>query len=78
MGCLWRGRRRSHRQVWAVSSTSSLLAFLFVFLLCEPTAAQLAIRVGVYDNPPKVAIGETGTVSGLYPVSYTHLTLPTN
>jgi len=73
MGCLWRGRRRSHRQVWAVACTSSLLAFLFVFLLWVATAAQLTIRVGVYDNPPKVAIDETGTVSGLYPALIEHI-----
>ena len=31
------------------------------------TRAADVVRVGVYDNPPKVAIDETGEVSGLYP-----------
>jgi len=73
MGCSWRGRRRRHGQVWAVASTSSWLAFLFVFLSCVPASAQQTVRVGVYDNPPKVAVGETGTVSGLYPALLEHI-----
>ena len=29
--------------------------------------SETTVRVGVYDNPPKVAIASDGTVSGLYP-----------
>ena len=29
--------------------------------------SQLTVRVGVYDNPPKVDVASDGTVSGLYP-----------
>jgi PAS domain S-box-containing protein len=67
MGCSWHGRRRSDGQVWTVASKFSWLAFLFVLLLCVPASAQQTVRVGVYDNPPKVAIDEAGAVSGLYP-----------
>ena len=47
--------------------------FLLVSLFCVPVAAQLTVRVGVYDNPPKVAIDEAATVSGLYPALIEHI-----
>ena len=74
MGCSWRGVRRSDERVWTVASKFSWLAFLFVLLLCMPAAAQQTVRVGVYDNPPKVAIDEAGAVSGLYPALLEHIT----
>ena len=44
-------------------------ALLIVFLFTSPglVTAQTIVRVGVYDNPPKVAIDEEGLASGLYP-----------
>ena len=46
----------------AVPIVSVLLLFL-----ASPAVAQQTVRVGVYNNPPKVAIDESGAVSGLYP-----------
>ena len=73
MGGSWRKQRRSDGQVWTVASKFSWLALPFALLLCVPAAAQQTVRVGVYDNPPKVAIDETGAASGLYPALLEHI-----
>lgn len=43
------------------------LAILVVSMGCVTSFAQLSIRVGVYHNPPKVSVDDTGWVSGLFP-----------
>ncbi len=67
MGGSWRGSRRSDRRGRTVDPKFFWLAFFLFAFLCVPVAAEQLVRVGVYDNPPKVAIDEDGTVSGLYP-----------
>ena len=42
-------------------------ALLLLFTTVPEVLAQVPVWVGVYSNPPKVAIGADGTVSGLYP-----------
>ncbi len=67
MGGSWRGRRRSDGRRCTVDPKSFWLVFFLLAFLCAPAAAQQTVRVGVYDNPPKVEIDEAGVVSGLFP-----------
>jgi PAS domain S-box-containing protein len=57
-------RRVAHDLRIAVVLGTLLLLWTIV---SGQATAQTAVRVGVYDNPPKVAIAPDGTVSGLYP-----------
>jgi PAS domain S-box-containing protein len=53
-----RGRRRKQCAIMTVA---------LCLLVAVAGGAQTTIRVGAYDNPPKVAIAPDGTVYGLYP-----------
>jgi len=70
MGRAWRGTRQhvSGKRVRVRrSSAPPILAIFLLLFAVVPAIAQQAVRVGIYDNPPKVSIDRTGTVSGLYP-----------
>ena len=62
------GGRVSVRKPGAVPIVSVLLLFL-----AAGAASQQTVRVGVYNNPPKVAVDESGAVSGLYPELLAHI-----
>ena len=49
--------------------SSWITPFLLVLLVAAGgrAAAEQTVRVGVYDNPPKVSVDEAGMVSGFYP-----------
>jgi len=54
----------------AIDTKYAWIAILCLILLLsvgKPALPQEIVRVGVYDNPPKVMIDESGAVSGLYP-----------
>ena len=40
---------------------------VMVLALAFPVLATVDVRVGVYDNPPKVRVSDTGVASGLFP-----------
>ena len=45
----------------------ALLCLILLLSVSESACPQEIVRVGVYNNPPKVMIDESGSVSGLYP-----------
>ena len=63
-------KRRSERRGRVVGfGPVGVVAFACLLLSLSPAVGGHGqeVRVGVYDNPPKVAIGANGVVSGLYP-----------
>jgi PAS domain S-box-containing protein len=50
-----------------------LVSVLLVFLTVQAAVAQQTVRVGIYNNPPKVTIDASGDVSGLYPELLQHI-----
>jgi len=65
MGCSWRAVRRSRKGDRVAART--LLAFAVLAGIALPLAGETIVRVGIYNNPPKVAVDETGDVTGLFP-----------
>jgi len=65
--------RRKARRSGTVERVAAAFAGLVVLALSlfapngMTARSQTVVRVGVYDNPPKVAVDEDGSVSGLYP-----------
>ncbi len=57
------------RQLWPDVRIITCLSFLLSFFYILPLFAQnqQVIRVGAYDNPPKIAINASGKVSGFWP-----------
>jgi len=51
----------------------AFVLLLLATLLSSPSVSQQTVRVGVYNNPPKVAIDEEGRVYGLYPELLEHM-----
>jgi len=41
--------------------------FLLTLAWGVSAVSEVEVRVGVYDNPPKVVVSSEGAVSGLYP-----------
>jgi PAS domain S-box-containing protein len=46
---------------------SALTGWLVAILIVSCSASALDVRVGVYDNPPKVYVDEAGVARGLFP-----------
>jgi PAS domain S-box-containing protein len=46
---------------------SALTGWLVAILVVSCSASALDVRVGVYDNPPKVYVDEAGVARGLFP-----------
>lgn len=43
-----------------------ILVLVVTFFAVSPVAAQQVLRVGAYENPPKVTMGENGELSGVF------------
>jgi PAS domain S-box-containing protein len=70
-----RGARRGAPGGWVSVCKSGAVPIVSVLLLllALPAVSQQTVRVGVYNNPPKVAIDESGAMSGLYPELLEHI-----
>jgi len=63
-------RERDCRRIAAVQASRTVRHLLIgplLLALSVPLCAQPTVRVGVYDNPPKVEVDRAGIVSGLFP-----------
>jgi hypothetical protein len=46
---------------------SAILSVVLGHIFCLPATAQITIRTGIYDNPPRATLDEQGKPSGLFP-----------
>jgi PAS domain S-box-containing protein len=73
----WRALRRNEPGRWQFGSLVTVVLLLCT-LLSSSGIAQESIRVGVYDNPPKVEIDDAGIISGLFPGLIEHIAAQEN
>lgn len=73
----WRALRRDGIGKWQFVSLATV-ALLLCTLPGLSGVAQETVRVGVYNNPPKVSIDDTGAISGLYPSLIEHIAVQEN
>ena len=69
---------RLKRKAWLSGMLSAVLLFFSLFICCAFPAVSTAgepllIRVGAYDNPPKITIDDNGKISGFWPDLISHI-----